>query len=394
MPPIGKWGPQVLRNARVWEDGGWTRRDVAVERERVVEAPAERTDHDVDLEGRALLPALVNAHDHLDFSTFPALGSPPYASVYEWTADVEAAAAEPRLRDALAVSLTDRLFLGGVRNLLSGASAVAHHGAHHRSLDREDFPVRVLSRYSFAHSPGLTPQLRRTYRTTDRRIPWIVHAGEGTDARCRAELLALEAANVLRQNTVIIHAIAFGPEEAARIAAARGCVVWCPESNRRLYGATTDVAAFRQAGVRVGLGSDSPVTGVRDPLSNLAAARREGALEDRELIELATAGSGEVARLPAGEIRPGGHADLLAVEDLEAFLQGNRRTVSLVVVAGRPLYGEASLLAGLGRRTATIIVDGRWKAIDADVGRRVSGLFRDHAAVRRSAWMDGIRFED
>jgi len=53
-----------------------------------------------------------------------------------------------------------------------------------------------------------------------------------------------------------------------------------------------------------------------------------------------------------------------------------------------------SLLAGLGRRVATLMVDGRRKAIDADVGRRVSGLYRDHAAVRRSAWMEGIRFED
>ena len=159
---------------------------------------------------------------------------------------------------ALAVPLPDRLFLGGLRNLLSGATAVAHHGTYHRALGRREFPVRVLAKYEFAHSPGFTPALRRTYRTTDRRIPWMIHAGEGTDERCRGEVRALMEANVLRQNTVLIHAITLDEGDPQRIAAAKACVVWCPQSNRRLYGATADVAALRAAGVRIGLEATAP----------------------------------------------------------------------------------------------------------------------------------------
>lgn len=375
----------MLRNGRVWDAGQWVLRDVVLVGDRVADAPASAT-LEVDLEGRTLLPALVNAHDHLDASTFPALGRPPYANAYDWTADVETQAGGPEVRDAIAVALADRLFLGGVRNLLAGAASVAHHGAYHRSLGRPDFPVRVLSRYDFAHSPGLTPQLRRAYRTTDRRIPWMVHAGEGTDARSREELAALEAANVLRQNTVIIHGIAFGAEEAKRIAQAQACVVWCPEANRRLYGATADVALLRRAGVRVGLGSDGPAAGARDVLSNLAAARREAVLDDRELLEMATTGSGEVARLPAGGGLPGRPADLVAVDDLDSFLGGDRRAIVLVMVAGRARFGDPALLPALGVRAAPLLVEGRPKAIDAALGRRLAALLRSHPAVRRTAW--------
>jgi cytosine/adenosine deaminase-related metal-dependent hydrolase len=294
---------------------------------------------------------------------------------------------------ALAVPLPDRLFLGGLRNLLAGATAVAHHGPFHRALARPDFPVRVLARYQFAHSPGLTPALRRTYRTTDRRIPWFVHAGEGTDDRCRGELRALEQANVLRQNTVLIHAIALGDGDAQRIAAAKACVVWCPEANRHLYGATADVAALRAAGVRIGLGSDSPVSGARDPLSNLAAARAERILADDDLVEMATSGSAEVARLAAGGTEAGRPADLVVIDSMEAWLAGDRRTLALVMVAGRPLYGHTPLLDALGVHWRPITVDGVARGLEAELARRASGLVRAHPALAAAGWLGGLVFD-
>src|SRR5262245_31898091 len=153
----------VLRNARAWDDGRPL--DVAIRGESIAEVGAPgalpRAEREVDLAGRVLLPGLVNAHDHLDFSTFPALGRPPYRSLYDWAADVRGGEGDPAVRAALAPDLAERLFLGGLRNLLAGVTAVAHHGAPHRSLGRAGFPVRVLLRYQFAHSPGLTPALRK-----------------------------------------------------------------------------------------------------------------------------------------------------------------------------------------------------------------------------------------
>ena len=335
------------------------------------------------------MPGLVNAHDHLDLSTFPPLGRPPYTSAQAWSADIEGPRDQPAVTEALSVSPSDRLFLGGLRNLLSGATGVAHHGPYHRSLARPDFPVRVLAKYQFAHAPGPAPALRRTYRTTDRRIPWMIHAGEGTDEQSRGDVGALVEANVLRQNAVLVHAIALGPGDAERIAQARACVVWCPQSDRRLYGQTADVAGLRAAGVRIGLGSESPLAGTRDALSNLAAARGERVLTDGELVELATAGSAEVARLPGGRIAPGEPADLVVVDSMEAWLEGDRRTLALVVAAGKPLYGDPALLDALAVRSRPVIVDGAPRAMEAELARRAASLVRGRD---RAEWMRGLVF--
>ncbi len=384
----------ILRNARTWENGVLTLRDIALSGDQVaaVRDPGS-VEHEArvcDLAGRVVLPGLVNGHDHLDSSTLPALGHPPYASLYEWTSAVEAEG--PAASATLQVPLADRLFLGGLRNLLAGVTAVAHHNPFHRSLARRDFPVRVLARYQFAHSPGLTPRLRKTYRTTDRRIPWIVHAAEGTDEACRRELDALIEANVLRQNTVIVHGIGLRPEDLPRIAAARACVVWCPESDRRLYGAAAPVAALRAVGVRVGLGSESPAAGGRDPLSNLAAARRAAVLGDEELLDLATRATAEVARLPVGGFTPGSPADLVVVDPLERLLEGDRSAVALVIVGGRPLYGTPELATALAAGSARILVGGEERRIEAGLGRRAAAILKRHPAVRGAAWLEGVSF--
>jgi cytosine/adenosine deaminase-related metal-dependent hydrolase len=389
--------PAELRGARILGQGSEGRQDVGIVGGRVVDPATVRGLVDrivVDLEGRVLMPGLLNGHDHLDFSTFPPLGHPPYVNVYEWARDVDAGAGDPAVTAALAVPLVDRLFLGGLRNLLSGVTAVAHHNPFHRSMARKDFPVRVLEKYEFAHSAGLTPHLRKTYRTTDRRIPWMVHAGEGTDDLSRQEIDKLAEQNVLRQNTVIIHGIAFGADEARRLAVARAAFVWCPESNRRLYGATANLAAFLGAGVMVGLGSDSPVSGVRDPLSNLAAARKEAALADEDLLRLATEGTAAAARLPLGGLAPGSVADLLAVTSREALLSGDRSAVALVLIGGRPLYGERALMTALQPKAAAVLVDGAERYIEPELGRRASGILKRHPALRLVPWLSEVRFSE
>ena len=371
----------VLRGGR---DLAGHDRDLAVADGKVVTADLARGWREVDLAGRTILPGLVNAHDHLDASTLPPLGAPPYRSLYEWLDSVDPDG--PELRAGLDVPLSDRHFLGGLRNLLAGATAVLHHGPYHRGLGREGFPVRVQARYDFAHSPGLTPALRRAYRTTDRRVPWIVHAAEGTDERCAAEVAALRSAGVLRQNTVVVHGQAVDEASAPALAEARACVVWCPEASRRLYGAATPVGLLRANGVRVGLGSDSPATGARDLLSTLAAARAEAVLGDAELLDQATRDSAEVARLPVGGLEAGCEADLLVVDDVAALLSGDRRAVSLVVVAGRALYGAPELVGG----GAEVEVDGVRRRLDEALLARASRIAAAHRGLTRRGWLGGL----
>jgi hypothetical protein len=364
-------------------------RDVALLDGRVVGLEKARGPR-LDLGGRWLLPGLVNALDQLDLSVFPPLGSPPFASLYDWAASVEAIG-ERAVRAAVAVPVIDRLFLGGLRNLLAGATAVVHHHPPHRSLERDDFPVRVLGRYQFADSPGRTRALRRTYRSTDRRIPWFVRAAEGTDDRARAELDVLAEANVLRQNTVILHGTGLRTEDAARIASAQASVVWCPEADRRLYGATAPVRELRAAGVRIALGSDSPPSGSRDALSNLAAARREGVFDDAALLDLATRASGEVARLPVGGYEEGCVGDFVVVDDLDRFLSGDRTAIALVVARGRAAYGEAGLLDRAEVAGRDLEVDGAVRRLAEASAHRLHAVLRAHPALDGVTWLDAVR---
>jgi cytosine/adenosine deaminase-related metal-dependent hydrolase len=379
----------VLRGARCLEAGGWSPpRDLHVDRGRVVPAAAGTAVREVRLDGLLVLPALVNAHDVLDLSTFPPLGTPPYRSVYEWTRASEEEAS--RLAVALAVPLVDRLFLGAVRNLLAGAASVLHHGPDHRALGLPGFPVRVQRRYGFAHSPGLTPLLRRTYRSTDRRIPWLVRVAEGADEALRAEVDRLAEANVLRQNTVLVHGTALRAEDAPRLAAAGASLAWCPQSDRWLYGTTAPAAALRAAGVRLGLGSDAAAKGARDALSNLAAARAEGGLDDLALLRLATVDAAAVARLPAGGTEAGSAADLLAVDSLGRLLAGDRGAIALVLVDGRARWGEPALLAAAGVEAEPLRLDGAERALETGIARRLRGLLRRHPGVREASWLGGV----
>jgi cytosine/adenosine deaminase-related metal-dependent hydrolase len=290
---------------------------------------------------------------------------------------------------ALSLPEPDRLWLGAIRNLLAGVTSVFHHGPFHRSMARDDFPVRVQGRYAFAVSPGGTPALRRSYRTTDRRIPWIVHCAEGTDDVAAAEVEKLIEANVLRQNSVLVHAIGVRAEDAERMGAAKACVVWCPEVDRRLYGATADIRLLRAHGVRIGLGTDAAAAGARDALSNLKAARDENVLLDEELVQMATRGSAEVARMTTGAIEAGAPCDFVAVSSVEGLLGGDRRAVAAVFVRGELVYGRPDMFAAAGLRAAPLTVDGEDRAVGAETGRRLRSLLP--SAQRAGArWLEGL----
>jgi cytosine/adenosine deaminase-related metal-dependent hydrolase len=144
--------------------------------------------------------------------------------------------------------------------------------------------------------------------------------------------------------------------------------------------------------VRVGLGSDSPAAGVRDPLSNLAAARAEGVLTDAGLIDLATRASAEVARLPLGSADAGAPADLIAIDSMEALLAGDRRAVALVLVRGRPIYGDPALMDALGAEWRPVTVDGSARALEASLAGRAARLVRRHPGLPAVPWLHGVAF--
>ena len=108
-------------------------------------------------------------------------------------------------------------------------------------------------------------------------------------------------------------------------------------------------------------------------------------MDEADLLELATAGGSAVARLPRGGAEEGAPADLLAVAPLEDLLAGSRPAVRMVMVAGRPLYGDPALLRGLAAATEVFEVDGSPRALDRDLARRLRSLLGHGEGKRTQA---------
>src|SRR5437763_4098226 len=137
-----------------------------------------------------------------------------------------------------------------------------------------------------------------------------------------------------------------GREMDLRAAGRRG-VVHCPRSNGLLGCGAAPVSAMRAAGVRIGLGTDSPASApsfdaFEEMRTALVAARsRERspeALSASEALELATLGSARALGLEAdiGSIPVGKRADLTVVSLEESAYHPVEDPAAAVVLGGSP----------------------------------------------------------
>ena len=222
----------------------------------------------VELSGCRVARGKVNAHDHLEFALFPRLGRGPYSNARAWAEAIHREGAET-IALHRRVPLADRLRWGGLRNMLSGATAVYEHNPYRDEVFDDGFPVRVM-RSGWAHSLDFGDDVAESYRRRPVGKPFFVHAGEGTDAKAAAEVFELDRLGVLGPDTVLVHAVGFDEEGWALIRQRGARVAWCPTSNRFTLGRTLNIEAAR--GVQVLLGTDSPLTAAGDLLDELGEA--------------------------------------------------------------------------------------------------------------------------
>jgi cytosine/adenosine deaminase-related metal-dependent hydrolase len=237
---------------------------------------AARGDRVVDLQGAVVFPGLINAHDHLELNSFGRMKwRERYDNVREWIDDFQPRFdIDPRLASARADTLHQRLWIGGLKNMLAGVTTVCHHNPIYRDLRRR-FPVRVLREVGVSHSLHIDgARVAAAYHATPREWPWIVHAAEGIDEAAAQEVDTLRALGCLSRNTVLVHGVGLGTSGAEQVLDAGGSLVWCPSSNQFLFGRTADVQRF-SAARRLAIGTDSRLSGAGDLLDELRAARAE-----------------------------------------------------------------------------------------------------------------------
>jgi cytosine/adenosine deaminase-related metal-dependent hydrolase len=302
-------GARIARDAKTTEKLDLEIRDGRISFGAGTDSPT------LDLTGFLVLPGLINAHDHLEFNLFPSLGRGTYKNAKSWAADIYQPSVSPA-KEHLALSKRARMIWGGLKNLFSGVTTVAHHNPLNETLLDPSFPVNVVKQFGWAHSLDFSPDLVARFRTTPESWPFILHAGEGVDEHARSEVGRLEQLGVLSDRTVLVHAIGLDQLDLQLLRARRSALVWCPSSNVSTYGQTLS-ASVLHSDLRVILGTDSALTAQSDLIDELEVARRTHPLTAEDLFEMVTSRSARVLRLNDGEgtIREGGVADLVIVED-------------------------------------------------------------------------------
>jgi cytosine/adenosine deaminase-related metal-dependent hydrolase len=348
------------------------------------------------------VPGLVNAHDHLQVNAVPRLpDGAPFPNSYAWAAAFGAHFHDREVAAALAVPTATRCWQGGLKNLLAGATTVAHHDPWNTVLEDADFPVHVMRRAGWCHSLGLAPRdglagklrdrlgrraggaprfgpsVLGSFAATPPGAPWIIHLGEGTDAVARGELARLDALGCLGPTTVVVHGVGLGPEDVERLIGRGAAVVWCPSSNLALLGKTLAPRRLCDAG-RLALGTDARLSGARDLLDELRVARGQSDLDAGELLRLVTGHAARILAMPeVGDLSPGQRADAVVVRDdgtppSARLLDCRRADLRAVVREGKPAVADPDLagwFAAAGVEAVPVTLDGRPKLLARSYAR-------------------------
>lgn len=244
----------------------------------------------LDLGNLTIFPGLINAHDHLEFALFPRLGRGPYPNFRHWANDIHRTGANV-IEEQLALPKHLRLLWGGLRNLLAGVTTVSHHNPY-ESLFDENFPVRVVRNYGWAHSLAFEPDVRARFDATPGNAPFLIHAAEGTDDAAQREIFDLDQLRILTDRTVLIHGVALNEAGLALMRERRSSLIWCPRSNVFLFDRTIDPPS----NVPTALGSDAPLTAEGDLLDEIAAAQQFTSVEN--IRAMVTTEAERILRLP------------------------------------------------------------------------------------------------
>jgi cytosine/adenosine deaminase-related metal-dependent hydrolase len=295
--------------------------------------------NEIDLEGFLLLPGLINAHDHLQYALHPRMGQPPYRNYVEWGDDIHASLST-QISHYKSVPKNLRLWWGGIRNLLSGVTTVCHHDPFWPALQANDYPIKVVRDYGWAHSIRLDPDIRRAWSDTEDGFPFFVHACEGTDELAREELVCLDRLQMLNARTVVIHGLALDEFGIELLQERQASLILCPSSNQFLYDQLPDMKNLIKV-KNVALGNDSPLTAMGDLLDEVRFAIEHAALPAESAYRMITDVPAAILRLKNGEghIRESGCADFVAVRDNGESLEDRLpslswRDIEFVMIAG------------------------------------------------------------
>jgi 5-methylthioadenosine/S-adenosylhomocysteine deaminase len=423
-----KQDPSAVFSGRVWlgDDGfiGALTHDNAPPPVGFSNAPV------IDVGDGLVLPGFIDLHNHLGYNTLPLWAEPkqkkPFLHHNDWTdapsykTDISwpawvVAKSEP---EALLAYVQARAMAGGATAIQGWPTANRQHVQVVRDIDSEEAGTGN-SNLIYTSALTKTPiDLAKIAQAIGHGAGFIYHCAEGQLGSIVArEFTDVANSGCLHKTFIGIHCNAIGNSDWVRWSATEaGTVVWSPFSNLWLYGSTTDITAAHKQKVSVCLGSDWGPSGTRNILGELKVAKLASdklglGLKDDELVAMITTNPGDaLARCwsrPVGRLVPNGFGDVTVLRAngqgkiCSQVVAARERDVMLVVVGGKPRYGDPKLMPA-GIATTSVNVDGvnrklaipdpkdsskawRW----ADITARLDAVRKDPAGALQHA--EGIR---
>lgn len=332
---------------------------------------------------------LINSHDHLVGNWTPKAGeNRPYPNSHIWVEDMKGSQSflernkfwlndgtfDLNVPSALTVAR-----LGAYKNLFSGCGIVQDHGPLQQDSYYDAMPIKVIKRYRQCHSLTLgnwwggEPAQQEMWLTGG-EMPFIVHLGEGTDDVTRQEFTRLKSEGLLKENTLLIHGIAFTEDEIMDIAKAGASICWCPTSNYYLIGKTLDILSAIKHKVNVVIGTDSAMSGAKNLIGEFELIREKfPQIMPRELYRMVTENAVKALYLPQhyAKLDLDDAQNLLLVDEkqtdpFENLMNLEMSGIKLMVVDEIPLYGDSIYLESFGdlhQDYSFFEIDGRKKFV-------------------------------
>ncbi len=358
----------------------------------------------IRFQGGVLLPGLVNVHAHLELpALLESLNGRDYTS---WVLDLIRVKA----------GLTKKDYRSAVRNniddlIRSGTTTVAEISTHNVSPEilkksglravvyHEIISMRPGSAVPIPHrwrdtalvDNGLSPHSPHTvseealtflHRYAKRyNLPLCMHVAESKEEglllgrkksslekiyrtagwerewapRARSAFRYLDRLGMVCPNLLAVHAVHADIHDIRIIARNGASVAHCPRSNHALRVGTMDLRAMLDAGVHVGLGTDSlasvPTLNLWDEMREAYALHRSQGITPDDILRLATSGGAEALGMQdrIGVLEEGKRADCIIVPrprketgNLCSDLLRETKSSIMTMVNGRVLFQQKS----------------------------------------------------
>lgn len=392
--------------------------------------PLPKAEEYLDAQGALVMPGLINSHTHLPMSLYRGLADdlPLEQWLQEHMFPVEARfSTAENIPWAVRLSCAEML-LGGITTCCDGyfmadriAEAVSEIGL--RAVLAQgviDFPApgvpdpaeNIVTAKAFAgqwiekstlihpsifcHAPYTcsAETLTAAHRAADDAgVLFQIHVAETRSEvdNCRAEhgcspVEYLHRLGLLNPNTLLVHAVWVDDRDIEIIAHSQAAIAHCPESNMKLASGIAPVPQFIEAGIRVGLGTDSSASNNDLDLfkeMDIAAKLHKiktmdpTAMDAQTVLAMATRWGAQAIGLGdrIGTIAVGKQADLIILDLNQPHLT--------------PMFHPASHLvyAAAASDVRHVMIDGRWvvrdkKLLTIDLDEVLVEVNRIAAAIR------------